>query len=54
MEGPCPEAYEEAVALFKRELTNVECKRMWIDDKSTMQKVQLSIAHAEAEYERKI
>jgi fatty-acid desaturase len=45
-------AYEEAVALFKRELTQDECKRIWLRDKSNMDDVQQAIRKARDEYER--
>ena len=40
------------MALFKRELTHDECKRIWLDDKTSMRDVQLAIVHAQAEYEK--
>jgi len=40
------------VALFKRELTHDECKRIWLDDKASMYDVQRAIVHAQAEYEK--
>ncbi|KAF2093915.1 hypothetical protein NA57DRAFT_61131 [Rhizodiscina lignyota] len=51
-DDPAREAYQEAVALFKRELTHDECKRIWLDDKASMYDVQLAIVHAQAEYEK--
>jgi hypothetical protein len=48
---PAREAYEEAVELFKRELTEEECRRVWLDDKNTMYDVQQAIEKARNEYE---
>ena len=50
---PAREAYEEAVELFKRELTKDECKRIWLSDKNTIQDVQQAIQKARTEYESK-
>ena len=50
---PAREAYDEAVTLLKRELTHDECKRIWLEDKASMNDVQLAIIHAQAEYEKR-
>ena len=40
------------MALFKRELTHDECKKIWLEDKVSMNDVQLAIIRAQAEYEK--
>ncbi|KAF2188503.1 hypothetical protein K469DRAFT_703077 [Zopfia rhizophila CBS 207.26] len=50
---PARDAYLAAKELFSKELTEDECKRVWIKDKSSMRDVQAAVLQAQAEYERK-
>ena len=52
-EDPAKEAYQRAVAIFRSELTEDECKRIWLDDKTSLQDVQCAIMRAQAEYEKR-
>jgi len=48
---PAQEAYENAVGLFKKHLTEDECKRVWLKDKTDMQQVQSAVNAAKDLYE---
>lgn len=48
---PAREAYEEAISIFKKELTKDECKKIWLDDKHTISDVQSAIQQARKDYE---
>ncbi|KAF4634159.1 hypothetical protein G7Y89_g3948 [Cudoniella acicularis] len=49
--APLQDAYEKAVEYFKTNLTKDECKRLWIDSKSSLSDVQKAVQEARETYE---
>lgn len=53
MSDPVQEAFENAVKLFREKLTHDECKRIWLDDKTSIQQIRDAVLSAQRAYENK-
>ncbi|KAL1384178.1 hypothetical protein HDK64DRAFT_317591 [Phyllosticta capitalensis] len=52
-DDPAKKAFDDAVVLFKSKFTNDECKRIWLEDKNTIDDILKAVEQAKRQYEGK-